>query len=174
MRMPFVIDVTDDLRHPGHRRRLALVGPVGEVALSSSRVAADADVEVGAVLEAQGASIIVTGTVRAPWTGECRRCLEATSGEVTVEFQEVFEAHATEGETFPLVDERIDLAQMLRESLALGLPMAPLCSDDCAGPDPDSHPVATEDDSDGDEAMVAAARPADPRWAALDELRFDG
>jgi uncharacterized protein len=175
MRMPFVIDVTDDLRHPGHRRRVALVAPVGEVALSASRVAADVDVEVDAVLEAQGASIIVTGTVRAPWTGECRRCLEPTSGEVTLELQEVFEAHATEGETFPVIDERIDLAPMLRESLALGLPLAPLCSEACPGPDPDGHPVATEDDSvgEGDEAMAAAARPSDPRWAALDELHFD-
>jgi uncharacterized protein len=48
--------------------------------------------------------------------------------------------------------------------------MAPLCSEDCPGPDPESHPVAVEED--GDRAM-AAARPADPRWAALDELRFD-
>jgi uncharacterized protein len=170
MRMPFVIDVTDDLRHPGSRRKLALVGPVGEVTLSTSRVAADADVSVDAVLEAQGASIIVTGTAHAPWTGECRRCLEPTSGEVTVELQEVFEPHAVEGETFPVIDERIDLAPMLRESLALGMPTAPLCSEDCAGPDPEGHPVAVEDESD---QAMAAARPSDPRWAALDGLRFD-
>jgi uncharacterized protein len=79
----------------------------------------------------------------------------------------VFEASPVEGETFPLVGEQVDLAPMLREALALGLPLAPLCADDCAGPAPEAHPVRVPDDAAGD------ARPTDPRWAALDELRFD-
>lgn len=167
MRNPFLIDVAEELRHPGARRTLAFTAPLPGVALSTTRVPDDADVLADLVIEAQGATIVVQGTVRAAWVGECRRCLGPTSGEISVDVHEIFEADPVEGETFLLDGERVDLAPMLRESLALALPLAPLCSDDCAGPDPDAHPVLTPADGD------AAGRPADPRWAALDELRFD-
>jgi uncharacterized protein len=167
MRNPFLVDVGEELRHPGVRRSLVRSAPLPGVVLSTTRVPDDADVEADLVLEAQGATIIVQGTARAPWVGECRRCLGPTRGEITVDLHEVFEHEPVEGETFPLVGQLVDLAQMLRESLALALPLAPLCSEDCAGPDPDEHPVLVP--ADGDEA----GPPADPRWAALDELRFD-
>jgi len=167
MRNPFLIDVGEELRHPGVRRTLALTAPLPGVALSTTRVPDDVDVVADLVLEAQGATIIVQGTVWAPWVGECRRCLGPTRGELTAEVHEVFEPNPTEGETFPLVGEQVDLAPMLRETLALALPLAPLCTEDCAGPDPEDHPVLVPDDATDD------ARPTDPRWAALDELRFD-
>jgi uncharacterized protein len=45
------------------------------------------------------------------------------------------------------------------------LPLAPLCRDDCRGPDPERFPALSESDE---------ANPAiDPRWAALGELHFD-
>jgi uncharacterized protein len=120
------------------------------------------------VLEAQGDTVTATGTVTAGWEGECRRCLEATGGVVSVEVSEVFEPVPVEGETYLLDPDRLDLAPALREALALALPLAPLCDEACAGPDPDAHPVATASDDDQGEP------PADPRWAALDALRFDG
>jgi uncharacterized protein len=167
MRNPFLIDVGEELRHPGARRTLTRTAPLPGVALSTTRVPDAAEVTAELVVEAQGATIIVQGTVSAPWVGECRRCLGATEGEITAEVHEVFERDPAEGETFPLVGEQVDLAPMLRETLALALPLAPLCSEDCAGPDPEDHPVRVPDDEAGD------GRPADPRWAALDELRFD-
>jgi uncharacterized protein len=167
MRNPFLIDVGEELRQPGARRALVLTAPLPGVALSTTRIADDADVRADLVIEAQGASIIVQGTARAPWVGECRRCLGSTSGEIAVDLHEVFEDEPVEGETFPRVGERVDLAPMLREALALALPLAPLCTEDCAGPDPEAHPVHT---GDGDAEIPP---PADPRWAALDELRFD-
>jgi len=166
MRNPFLIDVGEDLRHPGARRAVTLVGAVPGVALSTARVPDDADVTAELRIEAQGATVIVQGTVRAPWVGECRRCLGPTSGEVAVDLHEVFEQSPVEGDTFPLLGEQIDLRPVLGETLALGLPLAPLCADDCVGPDPDAHPVGVADDGEG-------PPPADPRWAALDELRFD-
>jgi uncharacterized protein len=166
MRNPFLIDVGEDLRHPGVRRAVTLAGPVPGVALSTARVPDDAEVVADLRIEAQGATVIVQGTVRAPWGGECRRCLGPTGGEIAVELHEVFEQSPVEGDTFPLMGEQIDLRPVLGETLALGLPLAPLCGDDCVGPDPDAHPVGLADDGEG-------PPPADPRWAALDELRFD-
>ena len=51
--------------------------------------------------------------------------------------REVFEWEPTEGETWPINDQRIDLALAAREAAVLALPLAPLCSEDCAGPGPD-------------------------------------
>ena len=54
----------------------------------------------------------------------------------------------------------------------LALPLAPLCDEDCAGPDPDDHPGRGRGRRRRTAPMADDAR-ADPRWAALDALRFD-
>lgn len=169
MRRPFVIHVGEELRHPRTRRPLALAGPIAEVELSTVRIADGTDVVFDGTVEAQGITVVVQGEARATWEGECRRCLAATGGEVAVGLREVFEPVPVEGETFPLVDEQVDLEPVLREAFALALPSAPLCSDDCAGPDPEDHPVGGLVDRDADEPSA----PADPRWAVLDQLRTD-
>jgi uncharacterized protein len=171
---PFVVATAELFRHRGMRSPLHRRGPLPGVALSTSRLAEGRDIDVDLVLEAQGDTVIATGTVTALWEGECRRCLTETGGELAVDLQEVFEPDPVEGETYPLARDHVDLTPALREALALALPVAPLCSEDCAGPDPDDHPVTVEpDEADPGDAGDDAA-PADPRWAALDELRFDG
>jgi DUF177 domain-containing protein len=160
----FVVDVGELLQQQGMRRRKTLVGQLPDVTLSSARLPEGADVQFDAVLEAQGATVVVQGTAYAPWEGECRRCLGPAEGELTVELQEIFEPRPVEGETFPLEGEQLDLAPMLGEVLTLALPLAPLCRDDCPGPDPESHPV---------DATAEDEPPRDPRWAAFDELNFD-
>jgi uncharacterized protein len=161
-RPPFLVPTGELFRHPGARQHLTLAGPLPGLELSTTRLTGD-DVVADVLVEAQGDSVILTGTVTAAWEGECRRCLEPTGGEVEVPLQEVFEPHPTEGETYPLTRDDIDLAPVLREAVALALPLAPLCRDDCPGPDPDAHPLRGDDE--------AAA--SDPRWAALDSLRFE-
>lgn len=173
---PFVVNVRELLRHPGTQSDLVLSGPLPGVALTSARLPEEADVQVEVVAEAQGTTVVVRGVVEASWEGECRRCLGPTQGTVQVEVHEVFEEAPVEGETFPLVGDQVDLAPMLREGLTLGLPLAPLCDEACAGPDPDQHPVGVsegddgEDDGEGDPDEP----PRDPRWAALDVLRANG
>jgi uncharacterized protein len=180
MARPFVLNVREALQHPGRQRRLELTGPLpgAGVVLQSARVPADAEVEVDVTVEAQGATVIVQGTATAPWVGECRRCLGATGGTVEVELHEVFEESPVEGETYPLTGDQIDLAPVLAEALALGLPLAPLCRDDCVGPDPEAHPVGASEASepatgDGSDEGDDREPPGDPRWAVLDQLRAD-
>lgn len=143
--------------------------PAAGVVLPTARVPDDADVLVIVTLEAQAASVIVRGEASAPWVGECRRCLEPTGGVVQVDLHEVFEESPVEGETYQLAGDLIDLAPMVAEALALGLPLAPLCADDCAGPDPDAHPVGATASEEPEEPE----EPRDPRWAVLDQLRAD-
>jgi uncharacterized protein len=167
VRGSFLVPTGELFRHRGTRQPVTLVGPLPGLVLSTTRLTGD-DVVADLVLEAQGETVTATGTVTAGWAGECRRCLEATGGVVTVEVSEVFEPVPVEGETYLLGSDRLDLAPALREALALALPLAPLCDEGCAGPDPVAHPVAPASDDDQGEPS------ADPRWAALDALRFDG
>ena len=162
----FAVPTGELFRHQGARHAVTLVGPLPDLALSTTRLTGD-DVVADLVLEAQGETVTASGTVTARWTGECRRCLETTGGQVVVELSEVFEADPVEGETYELGREDVDVEPAIRDALALALPLAPLCRDDCSGPDPEAHPVVTADDTDDE------GPPRDPRWGALDALHFD-
>lgn len=178
MPSPFVVPTGELFRQRGTRRQITRTGPLRGLALSSSRLTDD-EVTVDVTLEAQGPTVTATGTVAGQWTGECRRCLEPTGGEIVAELSEVFEPEPVEGETYPLERDHLDLEPPVREALALALPLAPLCDEGCAGPAPGVHPVTADeadeaDDEVDDEAGAERGRPpGDPRWAALDQLRFD-
>ncbi len=158
----FVLDVATLLRRPGDRRQVVI--DRGVTGLSTSAATAT-HLQGFLVAESMADSLSVTGTLTATWEGHCRRCLETARGTVDVDIQEVFERHPTEGETYELTDDRLDLEPMVREQVMLSLPLAPLCSEGCAGPAPDVFPAHVEDPDATDE-------PGDPRWAVLDELVF--
>ena len=168
MSRPFLVPTGELFRRRGARHPVTRVGPLPGLALSTTRLTSD-DVVADVVLEAQGDTVTVSGTVTGRWTGECRRCLESTDGEVAVEVSEVFEPDPVEGETYPLGRDDLDLEPALREALALALPLAPLCDEACPGPDPEAHPVTTAPDEDDVDQVPAS----DPRWGALDALHFD-
>jgi uncharacterized protein len=163
---PFVVGIAEQRRTPGRVRPVAVAGALPGLALSDAEVPDDALVAAELDLELLvDGHLTARGTIRAPWTGRCRRCLQDVAGAIEVEVSEVFEPHpAEDAETYPLDADRVDLEPMVRDAVLLALPLAPLCRDDCAGPDPDTHPVGVEGES---------APAADPRWAALGELRFD-
>ncbi len=166
------LSVVEDLRHPGVRRHVHRVLDLAGTGTTTARLRGDGLVDADLVVEAIGDDIVVSGTLGAPWEGECRRCLGEVSGELDVTVREVFERRPTEGETYPLGDGTVDLGPMVREAVLLALPLAPLCSEVCAGPDPERFP-ARPPDVDGDDDSGQGERPRDPRWAVLDELRFD-
>jgi uncharacterized protein len=176
----FVIDIGDVVKAPGVRHHVVLAGRLRGIALPAAHVAEDVDVHVDATVERQGSNVIVEGVARTRWVGKCRRCLGQTAGDLEVAFREIFERRSThdvpappgseEDETFLLEDDELDLRPMLIGAVMLELPLAPLCSDDCAGPAPHRHPVHTPDEGSG-EANGSPVR--DPRWAPLDQIRFD-
>lgn len=175
---PFVIGIAEQRRTPGRIRPVSVAGPLPGLALSDAQVPDDADVVADLDLELLVDGHLTTqGRIRAPWTGRCRRCLQDVAGELDIEIAEVFEpSPAEDAETYPLDADRVDLEPMVRDAVLLALPLAPLCREDCPGPDPDAHPVVVADDGaadDDDAADEPVEPPADPRWAALGELRFD-
>ena len=146
------------------RRDLAVAG-----AASSAARVRDATVKVDLRIEAAAGGFVARGRIGGAWAGECRRCLEEVSGPLDAPFEEVFEDSPAEGETWPVVDDRIDLAPAVREAALLALPLAPLCAPDCGGPEPDRFPTGPA--AWGPDPDPGAGR--DPRWAALDQLVFD-
>ncbi|MEO6987911.1 MAG: YceD family protein [Aquihabitans sp.] len=165
------VSVTEIRRHPGSR--LPVHGAVIAEGLTLPDVGVGvedgAEVVFDGELESISEGVVLTGTATVPWSGDCRRCLTDVGGTATVDIREIYEVHPTDGETWPLIKEEVDLGPMLRDAALLALPLAPLCGDDCLGPAPDSFPAMVEADEVND-APDADEPPRDPRWAALDGL----
>jgi uncharacterized protein len=172
---PFVVHVARLRRvrqsaHEVRRGEVALAGPLHEAGIDPGRsvVPAGAEAEADVTVRPFEGGIEVEGTVRAPWVGVCRRCAEPVTGELHIDVHERFAddtlAGASDDEFYPIVDEDIDLAPMVRDAIVLELPMAPLCREDCAG----LCPQCGANRNEGDCGCVA---PRDPRWANLDVLR---
>lgn len=173
-RSEFTAHVGDLRRHLGTRKEIVREGPVSGLTVVDARVPRSADVRIDAVIESIPDGVVVTGTVQAPWEGVCRRCLEEVEGRLEAEVREIFETSPTDGETWPLTGDQVDLEDLVREHVLLSLPLAPLCADDCLGPAPDRFPPVLPGDEasvDDDEPPLEAVR--DPRWAKLDSLRLD-
>lgn len=167
MKSRWVVQVADLLRRPGETRDEHVEGVLDGLAVSASRVPDREPVRLDGTLQAVNEGIVLKGGVRAPWSGECRRCLRPVSGELAVDVLEVFEDEPTEGETSKLDGVQIDLEPVVREAVVLDLPLAPLCREDCAG-------LCAECGALRDEVDCGhGVGEADPRWGALSELRFD-
>lgn len=162
------IGVIELRRRPGTEREVAIAAPIAGLGITSAHVPEGAEVALDGVLEAIEGAITLSATITAPWTGECRRCLEPVDGQLELSVSEVFEARPTEGETYPIEGDDVDLEPVVRDAVLLHLPLAPLCRPDCPGPAPESFPTRVAD-ADGE----AAERPVDPRWAGLEQLKFD-
>lgn len=165
---PLQVGVAELRRHLGDRRPVSLGAVLDGLAVSTAAVPDGAEVAVELELESISNGVVAEGSITAPWHGECRRCLGPVEGRLVTEVREIFERHPVEGETYPLGDDLIDLEPMVRDAVLLALPLAPLCASDCPGPAPEAFPT-----SGADAGVRPGVAEADPRWAALDELRFD-
>jgi uncharacterized protein len=165
------IGVMELRRRPGTQREVNVATPLPGLAITSAQVPDGADVVVDGTLEAIEGGVTIIGSVTAPWEAECRRCLDPVTGVLEVALSEVFEPHPTDGETYPIEDDEVDLEPVVRDAVLLHLPLAPLCRPDCPGPAPESFPTTV--DGDGDDEEDPDEHPIDPRWAGLGDLTFD-
>ena len=105
---------------------------------------------------------------RARLHGPCFRCLTDTAFDEAIDAREYHASDPAGDEELvsPYVsDETLDLSAWARDALALALPDKILHKPDCAG----LCPVCGKDLNDEPHTHDEIA--ADPRWAALDELR---
>jgi DUF177 domain-containing protein len=170
-----VLDTRELGRHAGLSRAIKRSVPV-ETPLGVPDVItieAGSELKLDLLLESVVEGVLVSGTATATAKGACARCLDPLTEEVEVEVQELFaypgsatEETTDEDEIPRLVDDKIDLEPTVRDAVVLALPLAPLCTEDCAGLCIDCGVKwADLEPGHGHEKI-------DPRWAALVE-RFD-
>jgi uncharacterized protein len=140
-RNPFVLDTRELGRRPGSMREVqfSVPAPGGFELADLIGVPVGADLELDLRLESVMDGVLVSGTVTAPVSGECGRCLSDVSDTLRVRVQELFiypEAateHDEQDEVSQLHGDFLDLAPMLRDAVVLALPLNPLCRQDCPG-----------------------------------------
>ncbi len=167
-----ILNVRDLRRRLGQRREEPI-----EVTLATQKVIGswtdDYPVTGQVVIESIERGITMFGAVTFRWRGECRRCLEETGGEQQIEIAEIFQVRSPEdSEVSDFDGDQIDLVPVVCDAVALSLPLAPLCRNDCAGPDPDRYPAMTIQQSEEAKEVERAKQGPDPRWAALSDLNL--
>jgi uncharacterized protein len=168
-RSPFAFDLRELGRRAGSLReyRRCVPAPAG-LGLDLIGVPEGAPLDLEFRLESVTEGVLVTGTVSAPLTGQCGRCLEPVSDELVVDVCELFayadsatDETTEQDEVHRVVGDLIDVEPVVRDAVVLGLPWTPLCRPDCAGLCPtcgqrlDDLPAGHAHDV------------IDPRWAGL-------
>ncbi len=174
----FIVGISDIRGKVGAHRQIAQDIDMGEIVLKSANVRSAVSVSLDLDLEVLADGLCLTGGIRTQWTGECRRCLDEVEGTIEVALDEIFEVRPTEGETYPLGYDTVNIEPAVRDTLVLNMPMTPLCADDCVGPDPERFPTSSSDGAGGTSGGEADAageeeKRIDPRWAALADITFD-
>ncbi len=162
---PFVVHVAKLRRAGGTRWNERRQGPIEGLDCSGSAVPPGATPVADVVLESVLGGVSVTGFVSAPWTGACRRCLAPASGVLRVPVRELYTEDGDGEETYPLVNDEVDLEPLVHDAVLLELPQAPVCRPDCQGLCPYCGANRNEERCD-------CEAPLDPRWSALDALRL--
>lgn len=162
-----IVNVADLRRRLGQRRDEPVEVVLARQVVVGSRTVQRA-VTGSLTIESIERGVSAYGRVAFEWEGDCRRCLEIVTERTEIEIAEIFQVNAPENsEIIDFAGDQIDLIPVVRDAVALSLPLAPLCGDDCAGPDPDRYPAVPADDHEAVEPAL------DPRWAALGELNLD-
>ncbi|HZU61473.1 MAG TPA: DUF177 domain-containing protein [Solirubrobacteraceae bacterium] len=156
---------------PGEGRRLELCLGIAPFQLGGQSYSVAPGL-VPAVLDISrttGSGYALRLRFRATLTGPCMRCLGPAEPSFEVDAREVSQPGQGEELSSPYVKhELLDLESWARDALALALPNALLCRQDCAG----LCPVCGVNlDQAGPDHRHE--REPDPRWAKLSELRFD-
>lgn len=141
--------------------------------------ATDRDGKLEVRASKSGTDVVVHGTLDASLTAPCARCLEPVEVEVHSDLSVIYvpgskvkDAEAkgeveytledAEADTLPYDGETVFLDDLVRDELLLGVPMIPLCSEDCPGMSP----------APGSDANAAPEKKdIDPRLAPLMAFR---
>jgi uncharacterized protein len=172
-RSPLVINISRLGRRPGSMLTFSetVPSPV-RIGLDLIGIDEGAPLQLDLRIESVSEGALVTGTVSAPTSGECARCLTPITGDVVIDLTELFAYpdsatdETTEADEISRVGsggqpDTVDLEQPIIDAIGLALPFSPLCGPDCAGLCPQCGvPLATAEPGHHHEQI-------DPRWAKL-------
>jgi uncharacterized metal-binding protein YceD (DUF177 family) len=127
-----------------------------------------ADVHLRLRLESVMEGVLVSGDLDVPLVGSCARCLEPIEDTLHLDVQELYayagsttEATSEEDEVRRIEGDYLDLGPLARDTVVLNLPLAPVCSPDCAGLCVDCGQRLDDLPADHTHEVV------DSRWAGL-------
>jgi uncharacterized protein len=172
-RSPLVFDLRELGRRAGSLReyRRSVPAPAG-LGLDLVGVSEGTPLTLELRLESVTEGVLVTGTVTAPVTGQCGRCLDPISDELAVEVCELFaypdsttDETTEQDEIHRIEGDRLDVEPVVRDAVVLGLPWTPVCRPDCAGLCPTCGQRLDDLPAGHAHEMI------DPRWAALEKLK---
>jgi uncharacterized protein len=172
-RSPFVFDLRELGRRAGSLRqyRRSVPAPAG-LGLDLVGVPEGAPLTLDLRLESVTEGVLVTGTVAAPITGQCGRCLDPVSDDLRLDLCELFaypasttEETTEEDEVHRIDGDLLDVEPVVRDAVVLGLPWTPLCRADCAGLCPTCGQRLDELPAGHAHEVI------DPRWAALERMK---
>jgi uncharacterized protein len=166
---PLVVNIARLGRRPGSMFAMhETVASPARIGLEMIGITPGAPLDLDLRVESVSEGVLVSGTLSAPITGECSRCLTPFTERIDVDLTELFaypdsltEATTEEDEVGRVVNDFVDLRQPIVDAVGLELPFSPVCRADCPGLCP-SCGVA-----------LATAEPGhhhdeiDPRWAKL-------
>jgi uncharacterized protein len=138
---PLVVNISRLGRRPGAMFPLQqTVDNPGRIGLDLIGVAAGAPLALDLRVESVSEGVLVSGTVSAPISGECSRCLTPFEEQLHVDVTELYaypdsltEATTEDDEVGRVVADTVDLEQPIIDAVGLELPFSPVCRDGCPG-----------------------------------------
>ena len=159
------IDVRHLLAAPGESRRVDIDRPVA--GMTSELAEVSTPVRMEALLESVVEGILVSGPISGRMGLRCARCLRSFEQDFRLHVEELFVPGDPEDEDrYPVRDDAVDLAPMVRDAVVLALPFSPLCRQDCLG-------LCERCGGDRNLNECTCSEQVDPRWEQLQNIRFD-
>lgn len=169
-RSPLVLDTVELGRRPGAMREVRrTVEAPQSFGTDVIGVPPGADLDLDLRLESVMEGVLVSGTARAWAQGQCVRCLDEVSLEVTADVQELFVHPGRadhDDDEYELQGELIDLEPALRDAVVPTLPFQPVCRPECPGLCSECGARLADDPGHGHDLV-------DPRWSALMALKTE-
>jgi len=165
VRNPLLVNALEMLRRPGTAKEVEVSLLPAALNLDDPRLVPGTEITVEVQCESLSDGIVVNGRIEAEIHSECRRCLQPVGSVLDIEVHELYQLVVTDPDAFGIQNDQIDLAPMVRETVLIELPDAPLCRIDCAGLCPTCGIDLNR------EKCGCAAPVIDARWAALDAIR---
>jgi uncharacterized protein len=163
----FAISVADLLGRPGAYRDVSVSAPLEGIETPLASVGGK-PVRLRGRLESVVEGVLVTGSLAGSVEIRCARCLRSLVSEISADVCEVFFVpghEAADEDSYRVGGAEVDLEPMVRDAIALSLPLAPLCREDCQG----LCPHCGRDLNEG--PCGCTFEETDPRWAPLEALR---
>ena len=166
---PLVVNIARLGRRPGSMFAMhETVASPARIGLEMIGIAPGAPLDLDLRVESVSEGVLVSGTLSAPITGECSRCLTAFTERIDVDLTELFaypdsltEATTEEDEVGRVVNDFVDLRQPIVDAVGLELPFSPVCRTDCPGLCPKCGVALATAEPDHHHDDI------DPRWAKL-------